>query len=248
MELKFSIITPSFNSEKYIYDTIEYVLSQNYNEIEHIVIDGGSTDGTIEILKKNTHLKWLSEPDKGAAEAINKGLKMASGKIVAWINSDDYFEKNILKDVLNVFNDNDNIDIVYGNLTFVNEDKSVIRAETTEKYDLNYLIHKNADAIRQPCTFFRRRLLEKIGLLDEKLKCAFDYDFILRFLLNSESYYINRNLAYYRDYENTLTRKYLKLQGIEIIKIARKYGAKIFDKIVLSNFVKKVMFSKIFFP
>ena len=248
MELKFSIITPSYNSERFIRDTVESVFRQDCSEFEHIVIDGGSTDGTLDILKEYTHLKWLSEPDKGAAEAINKGLKMASGEIVAWINSDDYYEKNILKDVLSVFKYNNNIDIVYGNLTFVNEDQSVIRAETTEKYDLNYLIHKNADAIRQPCTFFRRRLLDKIGLLDENLKCAFDYDFILRFLLNSESCYINRNLAYYRDYESTLTRKYLKLQGIEIIKTARKYGAKIFDKIVLSNFVKKVMFSKVFFP
>jgi glycosyltransferase involved in cell wall biosynthesis len=248
MELKFSIITPSYNSERFIHDTIESVMSQNCNEFEHIVIDGGSTDGTIGILKKNTHIKWLSEPDRGAAEAINKGIRMAEGDIIAWINSDDYYEKNILKDVLNVFENNKNIDLVYGNLTYINENKSIIRKEKTEKYDLNYLVHKNADAVRQPCTFFRKKLLDKIGLLDESLRCAFDYDFILRFLINSDSYYLDKNLAYYRDYKNTLTRKYLRHQGYEIIKTARKYGAKFNDKIILSSFVKKILFPEIFFP
>src|SRR5205085_4919715 len=95
MSVKISIITPSYNQGRFIRDTIESVLNQNYPNFEHIVIDAVSNDNTVEILKEYPHLKWISEKDKGAADAINKGMKMATGEITTWLNSDDYFEQNI---------------------------------------------------------------------------------------------------------------------------------------------------------
>ncbi|MCX6164366.1 MAG: glycosyltransferase family 2 protein [Ignavibacteriae bacterium] len=247
MSLKFSIITPSYNQGRFIKDTIESVISQNYYDIEHIVIDGGSTDDTVEILKSYSHLKWISEQDKGAANAINKGVRIAKGDIITWINSDDYYEKNIFNDIARVFEENPEISFVYGNLIFVNETKKILHIDKTEEYVVENFIHKNADGLRQPCTFFRKSLFEKVGGLDESLKCVFDYDLFIKMLLITKPYYLNKNLAYYRDYGNTLTRRNIKTQGMEIIKVARKYGAKIYDKIILKSYIKKVLFTKIFY-
>lgn len=247
MEIKFSIITPSLNQGKYIRDTIESVNAQCFENIEHIIVDGCSTDSTISILKTYPGLKWISEPDTGAANAINKGFRMAKGDIVAWLNADDYYDKNVFKEVAKIFNENDKIELVYGNLTFVDEEKQLLHKDKTGKYDIDFLIHKNADIIRQPCSFFKKSLFEKVGGLDETLKCVFDYDLFVKMFLITKPVYIDRNFAYYREHGNTLTRKYIKKQGMEIIKVSRKYGAKFYDKIVLKNFVKKVLFSKYFY-
>jgi glycosyltransferase involved in cell wall biosynthesis len=129
MSLEFSIITPSYNQGKFIRDTIESILSQDYKNIEHIVIDGQSTDNTIEILNEYPHLIWISEQDKGAANAINKGVCIAKGDIIAWINSDDYYEKNVFNDIARVFEENPEISFVYGNLIFVNETKKILHID-----------------------------------------------------------------------------------------------------------------------
>jgi len=99
-----SIVTPSLNQGRYIEQTIQSVLLQNYPNFEHIVIDGGSTDGTVEILKKYPHLKWISEKDSGQSEALNKGLKMATGDIIAWINSDDWYAEGAFNNVASFSN------------------------------------------------------------------------------------------------------------------------------------------------
>ncbi|MBI5401965.1 MAG: glycosyltransferase [Ignavibacteriae bacterium] len=244
--MKISIITPTLNQASFIKDTIESVINQNHSDVEHIIVDGGSTDGTLEILNQYSHLNWISEKDSGAANAINKGMKIASGEIIAWINSDDFYEKNIFGEIEEHFRTS-KVGFLYGNLTFVNKKKEIIRKEKTTRYNQDFLIHISADLIRQPCTFFRKELFEKTGGLNEELKYVFDYDLILKMLKISEPVYIDKNLAYYRDYEETLTRRYLKYQGAEIIKIARENGARIFDRIILSNFIKKVLFSKVFY-
>lgn len=247
MTLKFSIITPSYNHGRFIKDTIESVMSQNYENIEHIVMDGGSRDNTIGVLKKYTHLKWFSEPDNGPASAINKGVRIAKGDIIAWINSDDYYEENVFYDIASIFEENPEVSFVYGNLTFVDERKKILRIEKTGRYDVGNFIHKNADGLRQPCTFFKKSLFEKVGSLDENLKCVFDYDLFIKMLLITKPFYIDKNIAYYRDYGNTITRKNFETQGKEIIKVARRYGAKLYDGIVIKSFIKKILFAKLFY-
>ena len=104
-KLKISILTPSFNTDQYIEENILSVLNQDYKNVEHIVIDGGSTDNTVEILKKYPHLKWVSEKDEGQSDAYNKGLKIATGELVLCLNSDDdLFNKNVFKSVITEIN------------------------------------------------------------------------------------------------------------------------------------------------
>jgi len=124
---KISIVTPSFNSAKYIEDCIKSVLNQNYPNFEHIIIDGGSTDGTIEILKKYPHLKWISEPDEGQSDALNKGFKMASGNWILWLNSDDKLKSNCLIKYVKFINKYYNIDMFYGHVDFIDENNQKIK-------------------------------------------------------------------------------------------------------------------------
>src|ERR1700733_2213211 len=148
-----SIITPSFNQGAYIEQTIRSVLHQNFEHVEHIVVDGGSTDGTVDILKRYPHLVWVSEKDRGQADALNKGLALAKGDIVGWVNSDDYYEHDIFGSVAACFQ-RSNAQWVVGNLADVFDDGSqvVFRPSPTITFDA---LVRDPDIVRQQSTFFR---------------------------------------------------------------------------------------------
>jgi glycosyltransferase involved in cell wall biosynthesis len=241
MELKFSIITPSFNSEKYIKDTIESVLSQDYANFEHIIIDGGSLDKTVDIISKYSHIKWISEKDNGPAEAINKGFKIATGDIITWLNTDDFFEKNIFRKINNYFEKDSTLRILIGNITFINTDKNIICKNTTFHYNKEFLVKKCADVVRQPSTFFKKDLLDEIGYLDESLKLVFDYDLFIRMLSITNPLFTNENYTYIRDYKETLSRRFTRRQALEIFKVSRNYGGKLFSRINKTNFKKIIL-------
>jgi len=238
---KFSIITPSLNQGRFIRDTIESVLSQNYLNFEHIIIDGGSNDDTINILKEYSHLKWISEKDNGPSNAINKGFKMASGDIFNWLNSDDYYDKNVFQTVDKFFSENNTVNLLFGNLTIVDIKGKVLFKDKTHKITKNYLVNISADVVRQPCSFFTSDLFKKVGGLDEDLSLVFDYDLFLRMLDFTKSDYINMNLAFYREYPATLTRKNISKQAKEIFKVSRKHGGNIISKLNYTN-MKKILF------
>lgn len=239
--IKISIVTPTLNQAQYITDTIESVLNQNYKNFEHIVIDGNSNDGTLDILKSYKHIRWISEPDKGAANAINKGLKLTSGDVVTWLNSDDYYDSGVFEKVNELFSLKSELDFICGNLTYIDENKNILLEDKTHNYDLDYLINYSADVVRQPSTFFTKRLLKKTGFLDEDLKFAFDYELFIRMLKITDPYFVDKNFAFYRDYENTLTRKNLRKQSLEIFKISRKYCGKLFSKLNKQNLKKLIL-------
>jgi len=244
MLLKFSIITPSYNQREFITECIESVLNQNYDNYEHIVFDGGSTDNTVSILKSYKHLIWKSEKDTGAANAINKGFSMASGDILVWLNTDDYFEKNIFHQIAEVFNKNKDIEFVYGNLTFIKENKEIIVFNNTANYSLDILLNYCPDIIRQPSSFFRKSLLNKVGKLDESLKCVFDYDLFIRMLKVTKFYHIDNNFVFQRTYPDSLSVKFRRKQGLEIIKVSRRHGGKLFSRLLLSTIYRKILFPK----
>lgn len=180
MSLKFSIVTPSFNQAEYIEETIQSIHAQGYPDLEHLVIDGGSTDGTLEILKRSEHgLHWISEPDEGQANAINKGFKRATGDIIAWLNSDDIYLPGTLRRVADFFARRPEVDVVYGDYYLIDHQGAVLLRKKEIPFDYNILLY-GLDYISQPATFFRRHVLDRVGYLDETLHYGLDWEYWLR--------------------------------------------------------------------
>jgi len=219
--LKFSIITPSFNQGEYIKDTIESVLNQNYKNFEHIIIDGGSNDNTIEILKKYSHLKWVSEKDRGQSHAINKGFAKASGDIIAWINSDDYYEKNVFAGIATYFENNPDCMVLYGDITYVDKTKCIL--STIQGNVINYQsLVKCPDIVRQPSTFWRIDVIREFGGVDEQLHLVMDFDFFLRISKHFQFHYYKQNFSYYRYYDENKSLSLARRQTHEIHDVYKK--------------------------
>jgi len=224
--LKLSIITPSYNQCQFIEQTIESVLNQDYKNFEHIIVDGDSTDDTIEVLKKYKHLIWSSEKDKGQGNAINKGFAKSTGQIFAWLNSDDYFEQNIFSLVTKYFEDHKDCDFLYGDITYVGKMNNNILQINGEEITFENLL-SNPDLIRQPSFFWRKNIFEDNGGLDESLDLVMDYDLFLKFTKHKKPGYINKNLSYYRYYDETKTKSKRRKQAVEIYKVMKRHAPKI---------------------
>lgn len=178
--MKFSIITPSLNQGKYIEKTIKSVLEQEGVDLEYIVIDGKSTDGTIKILEKyKNKLKYISEKDSGQPEAVNKGFGMSKGDILAWLNSDDEYLSDTLLKVEKYFKNNPESMMVYGDYWIKNNKEKII--SKIKEIDFQKEIFLGGmNYICQPTVFFRRKLWKKIGVFNQKLQYAFDAEWWLK--------------------------------------------------------------------
>ncbi len=177
---KISLITPSYNQGQYIEATIQSVLAQNYPQLEYLIIDGESSDGTLDILSRYSRiLKWISEPDKGQAHAINKGFKKSTGEIIAWLNSDDIYLPGALHRVADLFRQHPEISVVYGDYYLIDEQGKVLLQKKEIPFDYNILLY-GLDYISQPTTFFRRQVFDQVGYLDEKLHYGLDWEYWLR--------------------------------------------------------------------
>lgn len=196
---KISILTPSYNQGRYIEQTITSVLAQNYENIEHIIIDGGSTDETVEILERYPHLKWVSEKDNGQADALIKGLSMASGDIIGWLNSDDYYAENIIYDVVTHFKD-ETINWVIGNITLIFDDTGAVVQNISPITNFDQLA-RNPDIVRQQGTFIRRSLLEQVGGWNPEFYMVMDFDLWIRMARIAAPKMVNQNWAYFRCHE-----------------------------------------------
>ncbi|HET9913108.1 MAG TPA: glycosyltransferase family 2 protein [Anaerolineales bacterium] len=175
-----SIITPSYNQAPYVEQTIQSVLGQDYPRIEYILIDGGSTDNSAEIVRRYAdHLAyWISEQDSGQAEAINKGFKRARGDILAWLNSDDYYLPNTIPAVLKCFEENPDVVMVYGDMLAVNENGETINVLKYKQLSLEDLLC--FQIIGQPSVFFRRAALDRAGPLDTTFHFLLDHHLWIR--------------------------------------------------------------------
>lgn len=178
---KITIITPSYNQGEFIEATIRSVLAQNYPNLEYLVFDGGSTDNTVDVIKKYdkyiTH--WESKTDRGQSHAINKGFRAASGEIIGWLNSDDLFYPNTLHRVANYFKDKNYRKIIYGEGTYLFDKYQLSIKNNTARLSQRHPITL-CDFIIQPSTFWGRTVVEEVGELEEDLHYGFDWDWFIK--------------------------------------------------------------------
>ncbi|MEI7724383.1 MAG: glycosyltransferase family 2 protein [Bacteroidota bacterium] len=226
----FSIVTPSFNQIGFIERTIESVLSQEVDfPVEYLVVDGFSTDGTRDILRKySERISYLSEPDQGMQEALNKGFSMAKGDIIGWINSDDIYLPGTLQKAANFFHQHPECLWLYGNCRIIDEHDAEIRKWITAyknrlsgKYSFERLLVDNF--ISQPTVFIRKHALKLVGAIDTGLPTAMDYDLWIRLAKLGPPGYINDDLACFRVHTKSISSINYKRQFEEQYRIHAKY-------------------------
>jgi glycosyltransferase involved in cell wall biosynthesis len=225
------VITPSFNQAPFIERTIQSVLSQTGDfELEYFVIDGASTDGTVSILQKyDGLLTWASEPDSGQSDAINKGLRRATGDIVGWLNSDDTLRPGALARIVAAFRSSPGTKWVHGRCDYIDVDDRVIRRwisvykdRCCRCYSYDRLLRQQF--ISQLTVFWRRELLDCVGYLDPDLHMAMDYDLWLRFGRHWEPLYIPDRLGCFRWHASSKSASAFRRQFCEIYRIAQRHA------------------------
>ncbi len=231
--LRVSLVTPSYNHAQFIERTIDSVLSQRGDfDLDYRVIDGGSKDGTVEILKRyGDRLSWKSERDRGQVDAINKGLRSATGDIVGWLNSDDVLMPGALDRVVTAFQRHPQVEWLHGRCLIIDEHDREVRKWITaykhfraQRYSLQGLLTENF--VSQMTVFWRRGVHEEVGFLDDTYKFAFDYDFWVKLAERSDPLYLPEPIACFRWYETSKSGEGFVIQMTETAdRGARAKGA-----------------------
>lgn len=206
-----SLITPSLNQSRFLEETIRSVLLQGYPNLEYIIIDGMSTDRSVKIIKKyEKHLShWVSEPDKGHADAVNKGWKIAKGEYVAWLNSDDFFYPHSLETTVDALKKNPEIHLCYGDVARVDEQSYPCdRDFKGGNFDLRDMLVFWKNPVPQPGFLMRRSVIDRIGYLDESFYFVFDFEYWIRMAVHDmKGKYIPQKLAAFRMHPDSKTYK-----------------------------------------
>lgn len=226
MSPRISIITPSYNQGRYIKATIRSVLQQDYPDVEHIVIDGGSTDDTHEILSRYPHLKIIAEPDRGQADAVNKGLRLATGDIIGWLNSDDTYYPGALADAASVIRPEKGVLMAMGRCAYIDDAGN----GTGREHPSEFVSHRRVVeiwkgyTIPNPAVFFHRRVYEECGGLDESLYFALDYDLFCRYTRRFAITAVDRIWATYRLHTSAKTSEQSQGELLEkSLEVSRRY-------------------------
>jgi glycosyltransferase involved in cell wall biosynthesis len=222
---KISIVTPSYNQGQFIEETIRSVLLQGYPDLEYVIIDGGSSDNTVEIIRKYEPwlTYWISEKDRGQSHAINKGWKKATGEILAWINSDDTYAPGCFLRVAGAFLSNSSGSVIYGDCNIVDGQGLFIRPCPAEEFQLENLIC-NKWFIPQQSTFIRREVVDAVGRLREDLHLVMDWEYWLRIALKKKVIrYIPVQLANFRIWEEAKTSSYSVRSALEKFAVLDHY-------------------------
>ena len=224
---RISVVTPSYNQGRYLEATIRSVLAQQYPNLEYIIVDGGSTDDSVAIIRRYAkHLAgWTSQRDDGPAQAINRGFAQATGDILAWLNADDLYVPGALWAAAETFAAHPEATLVYGEGWYIDEAGAPIEPcrFVRRRFDRRYLV--NRDPILQPAAFWRRALWDVTGPLDESLRWVFDWEWFIRAHARSSFLYLPRDMARYRIQPAALTRTGGLPRQLEHGRVTRRYGA-----------------------
>lgn len=223
---KITIVTPSFNQAPFLEETIRSVLLQGYPNLEYIIMDGGSTDGSVEIIRKYEPwlTYWQSEHDNGQAEAINNGWKRSTGYAITWLNSDDVFTPGSLMKSMQTLSAEEGHDLVYGDNIVIDENSVRLRTLTGRPFSFEDVVVKGVNPIPQPGFIMKRELLNRIGMLDQSLHFAMDFDYWVRVALSgSRTCYVPHHLAMFREHVGAKTSK------AYLTRISDRY--RIFEKV-----------------
>ena len=248
-----SIITVVYNGEKYLEETIQSVISQSYKNIEYIIIDGGSTDGTIDIIRKyEKHISyWVSEADNGQSDALNKGFEKANGVVMAWLNADDYFLPDAFEKFIRFYRKNPDHDFYYSNYLWVDENKKILKTILPYKR-YSYLFNTFYGCyIPTSGSFIKPNFFHKVGNLDVNFKYKMDTDIFERSRKKNVSFikikeifsafrYHSNNVSF-RDISNG--QKELSKQDLESIKIKDRYfnsGLSLSNRDLLYKFIWRI--------
>jgi glycosyltransferase involved in cell wall biosynthesis len=220
--LSISIVTPSFNQASFIREALESVSIQNYPNYEHLVIDGMSTDGTVELLQNfqanevSAGVTWVSEPDTGQSEALNKGFRKAKGDIIGWLNADDRYRIGCFERVVKTFEENPDLDILYGDYRVVDEFGGLIRIKPEIQFSAFVLFYHRVLYIPTTATFFRRRVFDEGNWINENLQYVMDLEFFIRLAVKDYLFeHIPEILADFRLQPASKTCRYPKKQQCE---------------------------------
>ena len=243
--MKISIVTPNYNYGEFLIKAIKNVFAQTEaNEspvVEHIIIDGGSTDNSVKYMqewdkfietipadrKSRYSFSWVSEKDRGQTDAINKGLRKSTGDIMCWLNADEEYKPNALKEIANAFEKHPKVDVFYGEIEFTKEDGTPLRVKKDHRYSFGVLLHYGC-YIPSAATFWRRRAYEIAGDLDFTYKVTMDYEYWVRLAkLGCKFKFLPKTIASFAWHENNISTVFNDKRIQECHKVKMLYGVRL---------------------
>ena len=237
-----SIVTPSFNQARFLEATILSVLEQDYPNVEYFIIDGGSTDGSVEIIKKYEHrlAGWVSEKDRGQTDALNKGFGMTHGDILAWLNSDDTYQPGAVREAVDLLTANPTLGMVYGDTNFIDENGAVRGKFPARQTDYARL-QRGYVHIPQQASFFRGDLWRRVGPLDPDFYFAMDYDLWVRLAREAPLLYVPRLWANFRLHGDAKTITADDRCWPEMLRVHRRDGGSWFSVIHAKYLLRRLV-------
>jgi glycosyltransferase involved in cell wall biosynthesis len=233
-----SIVTPSLNQARYLRQAIESVRDQTYPSVEHIVVDGSSTDGSLDVIREYEHVRWVSEPDRGQSHALNKGFGMAGGDILGWLNADDAYEPHAVAQAVSIMKDS-SATLVYADVTRVDGDgTNPRRIRSRPDFDLWTELNLGC-GIYSPAVFFTREALVAVGGLDETLHLTMDYDLWLRIGMRYPVRHVDDVWAIQRLHADAKSLRHYDDFWPERLSVSRRHGGRMVSPLLIRRYIRE---------